>query len=89
MGKLSDEKNRVSFPRFYGKRDNDGSVIVTFTYTQSVEFDAAEIVGLSDGAIIERARELVASQYDGHLVDGADLLLSDADVDLENMRGAL
>lgn len=65
----------------------DNRVIVTFTFTQSVEFGAAEIVGLSDREIIERARELVASQYDGALVDGAHLLLGDADADLENMRG--
>jgi len=65
----------------------DSRVIVTFTFTQSVEFDAAELVGLSDREIIERARELVASQYDGHLIDGAHLLLGDADADLENMRG--
>lgn len=65
----------------------DSRVIVTFTFTQSVEFDGAELVGLSDREIIERARELVASQYDGALVDGAHLLLGDADADLENMRG--
>lgn len=65
----------------------DNRVIVTFTFTQSVEFDGAELVGLSDREIIERARELVASQYDGALVDGAHLLLGDADADLENMRG--
>lgn len=69
----------------------DSRVIVTFTFTQSVEFDAAEIAKLTryfpmtDRQIIEMAREMVASQYDGDLVDGAYLLLGDADVDLENM----
>jgi hypothetical protein len=67
---------------------SDERIVVTFTFTQSVEYDAAEIVGLSDREIIERARELVASQYDGDLIDGAHLLLGDADADLENMRGA-
>ena len=66
---------------------DDDRVFITFTFTQSVEFDGAELVGLSDREIIERARELVASQYDGRLVNGAHLLLSDADADLENMRG--
>lgn len=87
MGKLLNENSGVKFPRVYGGRDDDGGVLVTFTFTQSVEFDGAEIVGLSDREIIERARGLVASQYDGDLVDGAHLLLGDADADLENMRG--
>ena len=64
---------------------DDGGVVVTFTFTQSVEFDGAELVGLSDREIIERARGLVASQYDGHMIDGAHLLLGDADANLENM----
>lgn len=87
MGKLLNENSAVSSPRIYGRRDGDGVVVVTFTFTQSVEFDGAELVGLSNREIIERARELVASQYDGELVDGAHLLLGDADADLENMRG--
>ncbi len=87
MGDLLRENSAVKYPRVYGRRDDGGGVVVTFTFTQSVEFDAAELVGLSERAIIERARELVASQYDGHLIDGAHLLLGDADADLENMRG--
>ena len=87
MGKLLNENIAESFPRVYGRRDDGGGVVVTFTFSQSVEFDAAELVGLSSREIIERARELVASQYDGDLIDGAHLLLGDADADLENMRG--
>lgn len=93
MGRLLNENSAVRYPRVYGRRDDDGSVIVTFTFTQSVEIDAAKIAELTryfpltDRQIIEMAREMVASQYDGDLVDGAYLLLGDADVDLENMRG--
>lgn len=85
MGKLLASRDTVG-DDVKGTAD-DSRVIVTFTFTQSVEFDGAELVGLSDREIIERARELVASQYDGALVDGAHLLLGDADADLENMRG--
>lgn len=85
MGKLIVSRDTVG-DDVKGTAD-DSRVIVTFTFTQSVEFDGAELVGLSDREIIERARELVASQYDGALVDGAHLLLGDADADLENMRG--
>ena len=85
MGKLLRIDSGVKFPRVYGRRDDDGGVLVTFTFTQSVEFDGVDIVGLSDREIIERARGLVASQYDGDLVDGAHLLLGDADVDVENI----
>lgn len=85
MGKLIGGRDTVG-DDVKGTAD-DSRVIVTFTFTQSVEFDGAELVGLSDREIIERARELVASQYDGALVDGAHLLLGDADADLENMRG--
>jgi len=87
MGELLRDMSGASVPRVYGRRDDDGGVVITFTFTQSVEFDGAEIVGLSDREIIERARELVASQYDGDLVDGAYLLLGDADADLENIGG--
>lgn len=62
-------------------------VVVTFNFTQSVEFDSAEIVGRSDRELIERARGLVASQYDlGEPVGGAYLLLDDADADLESVK---
>lgn len=87
MGELLRDMSGVSYPRVYGGRDDGGGVVITFTFTQSVEFSGAEIVGLSDGEIIERARGLVASQYDGARVDGAHLLLGDADADLENMGG--
>jgi len=87
MGELLRDNSGASVRRVYGRRDDDGGVVVTFTFTQSVEFGAAEFVGKSDREIIERARELVASQYDGDLVGGAYLLLGDADADLENMRG--
>lgn len=91
MGKLIVSRDTVG-DDVKGTADDD-RVIVTFTFTQSVEIDAAEIAKLSryfpltDRQIIEMARELVASEYDGDLVDGAYLLLGDADVDLENMRG--
>lgn len=85
MGELLHKNGAGKFPRVYGRRGDDRGVLVTFTFTQSVEFGAAELVGLSNRQIIERARELVASQYDGHLVNGAHLLLSDADADLENI----
>lgn len=65
----------------------DSRVIVTFTFTQSVEYGAAEIVGLSDREIIERARVMAATAYDWSANGGAYLLLGDADADLENMRG--
>lgn len=93
MGKLLNESSAESSPRVYGRRDDGGSVVVTFTFTQSVEIDGAEIAELTryfpltNRQIIERAREIVASQYDGETVDGAYLLLGDADIDLENMRG--
>lgn len=91
MGRLIVSRDTVG-DDVKGTADDD-RVIVTFTFTQSVEIDAAEIAKLSryfpltDRQIIEMAREMVASQYDGDLVDGAYLLLGDADVDLENMRG--
>ena len=86
MGKLLRIDSGVKFPRVYGRRrDDDKGVLVTFTFTQSVEFDGAELVGLSSRELVDRARGLVASQYDGDLVDGAHLLLSDADVDVENI----
>jgi hypothetical protein len=66
---------------------SDERIVVTFTFTQSVEYDAAELVGLSNGEIIERARRVVASQYDDELYGATYLLLGDADADLENMRG--
>ena len=91
MGELIDGSNRVGISHYLTDdvkgTAEDSRVVITFTFTQSVEFCGAEIVGLSDGEIIERARELVASQYDGDLIDGAHLLLGDADADLENMRG--
>ena len=65
----------------------DSRVIVTFTFTQSVEFEGAELVGLSNREIIERARVMAAAAYDYTANGGAYLLLGDADADLENMRG--
>lgn len=91
MGKLIASRDTVGDDVKGTAEDN--RVIVTFTFTQSVEIDAAEIAKLTryfpitDRQIIEMAREMVASQYDGDLVDGAYLLLGDADADLENMRG--
>lgn len=87
MGKLLNENSAERYPRVYGRRDDDGGVIVTFTFTQSVEFDGAELVGLSDREIIERARVMAATAYDWSANGGAYLLLGDADADLENMRG--
>lgn len=91
MGKLIASRDTVG-DDVKGTADDD-RLVVTFTFTQSVEFGAAEIAKLTryfpltDRQIIEMAREMVASQYDGGTVDGAYLLLGDADVDLENMRG--
>ena len=91
MGKLIVSRDRVGVNKYLTDdvkgTAEDNRTVITFTFTQSVEFDAAELVGLSERAIIERARELIASQYDGDLIDGAHLLLGDAGADLENMRG--
>ena len=59
--------------------------VVTFTFTDSVEIDLAGYVGetMPDSRAVEIARGLLAQQYDGHLVDGAYLLLGDAGADLE------
>jgi hypothetical protein len=85
MARLLRDNDAVRYPRVYGKRDYDGGVVVTFTFTQSVEFDGAELVGLSDREIIERARVMAAAAYDFNANGGAYLLLGDADADLENM----
>ncbi len=87
MARLLNENDAVSSPRVYGRRDDGGGVVVTFTFTQSVEFDGAELVGLSHREIIERARVMAATAYDWSANGGAYLLLGDADADLENMRG--
>lgn len=79
MGKLLD--------KLVSAVDDGGGVVVTLTFTQSVEFDAVELVGLSDREIIERARVMAAAAYDYTANGGAWLLLGDADADLENMRG--
>lgn len=90
MGKLIVSRDTVSDDVKGTAEDN--RVIVTFTFTQSVEIDGAKIAKLTryfpltNRQIIEMAREMVASQYDGGTVDGAYLLLGDADIDLENMR---
>jgi hypothetical protein len=85
MGELIVSRDRVGVSKYLTDdvkgTAEDNRTVITFTFTQSVEFGGAEIVGLSDREIIERARELVASQYDGDLVDGARLLLGDADAD--------
>jgi len=85
MGKLIVSRDTVG-DDVKGTAD-DSRVIVTFTFTQSVEFGAAELVGLSDREIIERARVMAATAYDWSANGGAYLLLGDADADLENMRG--
>lgn len=85
MGKLIASRDTVG-DDVKGTAD-DSRVIITFTFTQSVEFDGAELVGLSDREIIERARVMAAAAYDYTANGGAYLLLGDADADLENMRG--
>lgn len=85
MGKLIVSRDTVG-DDVKGTAD-DSRVIVTFTFTQSVEFDGAELVGLSNREIIERARVMAAAAYDYTANGGAYLLLGDADADLENMRG--
>ena len=79
MGKLLD--------KLVSAVDDGGGVVVTFTFTQSVEFGAVELVGLSDRQIIERARVMAAAAYDYTANGGAYLLLGDADADLENIGG--
>ena len=79
MGKLLD--------KLVNAVDDGGGVVITFTFTQSVEFGAVELVGLSDREIIERARVMAAAAYDYTANGGAYLLLGDADADLENIGG--
>lgn len=60
-------------------------IVVTFTYTNSVEIDLAQYVGetMPNSRAIEIARELLADQYDGFYIGGAYLLLGDAGADCE------
>lgn len=60
-------------------------IVVTFTYTDSVEIDLAQYVDetMPDSRAIEIARGLLADQYDGGQVGGAYLLLGDAGADCE------
>jgi len=61
-------------------------LIVTFTYTNSVEIDLADYVGetMPDSRAIELGRGMLASCYDGVKgVGGAYLLIGDADADIE------
>lgn len=62
---------------------NEPVLRVMFTFTDCVEFDAGEIVGKTESQIKELARLRLAGCYDGQLVDGAYLLLNDAECDLE------
>lgn len=60
-------------------------LVVTFTFTDSIEIDLSEYVGetMPDSRAIEIARGLLAETYDGGSVGGAYLLLGDAGADLE------
>ena len=71
--------------KLLNETDTGGGVVITFTFTQSIEYGAAEIVGLSDREIIERARVMAAAAYDYTANGGAYLLLGDADAYRENM----
>lgn len=65
------------------------NLVVTFTYTESVEIDLAPYVGetMPDSRAIEIGRGLLAQAYDGANVGGAYLLLGDAGADVETVGG--